>query len=315
MTILVTGASGFLGGALARALLAEGKTVRVFARKEMPELAALGAEVHRGDLADRGGRGRRRSREPNSCTTWAPRPACWGPFAEYHASNVLGTGNVLASMKRHGVRRLVYTSSPSVVHAGSDIRGADESLPYATHFETAYPETKAKAERLVLAMNSPELLHRGAPAAPDLGPRRQSTRAAARRSRAGRSPHVPGRRERAHRLHLHRHRRRGPPARGGSPRARGGLRGPRVFHLPGRAHADHGAGERPHRRRRGPAARDQDRARVARRSRRRRHGDPLACRGRQERAAADALRRARRWPRTTTSISPPPAATSPSAPA
>ncbi len=157
MTILVTGASGFLGGALARALLAEGKAVRVFARKEMPELAALGAEVLRGDLAD--------AEAVDAAVAGTElvhhvgaKAGVWGPFAEYHASNVLGTGNVLASMKRHGVGRLVYTSSPSVVHAGSDIRGADESLPYATHFETAYPETKAKAERLVLAMNSPELL-------------------------------------------------------------------------------------------------------------------------------------------------------------
>jgi nucleoside-diphosphate-sugar epimerase len=43
------------------------------------------------------------------------------------------------------------------VHTGGDIEGANESLPYATHFESSYPETKAEAERLVLAANGPDL--------------------------------------------------------------------------------------------------------------------------------------------------------------
>jgi nucleoside-diphosphate-sugar epimerase len=49
------------------------------------------------------------------------------------------------------VPRLVYTSTPSVVHAGGDICGLDESTPIATHFACAYPETKALAEAMVLA--------------------------------------------------------------------------------------------------------------------------------------------------------------------
>ncbi len=40
---------------------------------------------------------------------------------------------------------------------GGDIEGIDESVPLATHFETAYPATKAEAERLVLAANGPQL--------------------------------------------------------------------------------------------------------------------------------------------------------------
>ena len=51
----------------------------------------------------------------------------------------------------------MYTSTPSVVHAGADIAGADESLPYPTHFETHYPETKARAEQMVLDANSEDL--------------------------------------------------------------------------------------------------------------------------------------------------------------
>ena len=44
-----------------------------------------------------------------------------------------------------------------MVHAGADIAGADESLPYPTHFETHYPETKALAEQMVLGANSEHL--------------------------------------------------------------------------------------------------------------------------------------------------------------
>jgi nucleoside-diphosphate-sugar epimerase len=48
----------------------------------------------------------------------------------------------------------VYTSTPSVVHAGGDLEGVDESVPYATHFKAHYPRTKALAEQRVLAANA-----------------------------------------------------------------------------------------------------------------------------------------------------------------
>jgi nucleoside-diphosphate-sugar epimerase len=44
-----------------------------------------------------------------------------------------------------------------VVFDGKDVEGGDESLPYPAHYEACYPQTKAQAERLVLAANSPSL--------------------------------------------------------------------------------------------------------------------------------------------------------------
>ncbi len=55
------------------------------------------------------------------------------------------------------MKRLVYTSSPSVVFNGRDMENVDESVPYPEHHEAAYPATKATAERAVLAANSPDL--------------------------------------------------------------------------------------------------------------------------------------------------------------
>jgi nucleoside-diphosphate-sugar epimerase len=55
------------------------------------------------------------------------------------------------------VRRLVYTSSPSVVFNGRDMEGVDESVPYPRHHDAAYPATKARAEQLVRAASDDQL--------------------------------------------------------------------------------------------------------------------------------------------------------------
>ncbi len=81
----------------------------------------------------------------------------WGPFDPFYRTNVVGTKNVLSAMRRQGIPKLVFTSSPSVVHSGGDLEGANESVPYPKHFDAAYPETKAMAEKAVLAANGPEL--------------------------------------------------------------------------------------------------------------------------------------------------------------
>ena len=56
-----------------------------------------------------------------------------------------------------GIGKLVYTSSPSVVFNGRDESGIDESVPYPARYLAVYPQTKAIAERLVIAANGSEL--------------------------------------------------------------------------------------------------------------------------------------------------------------
>ena len=51
---------------------------------------------------------------------------------------MLGTRHVLEACRKHGVRQLIYTSSPSVVFDGKDMEGVDESAPYSQHFDTHY---------------------------------------------------------------------------------------------------------------------------------------------------------------------------------
>ncbi len=153
---LVTGGGGFLGGAIVRQLLGQGIAVRSFARGEYPELAALGVEVVRGDLADE----ERVARACAGCDLVfhvAARPGVWGSHGEFFGPNVHGTKNVIAASHRHGISRLVYTSSPSVVFGGRDMEGVDESVPYPTRYHAHYPRTKAIAERMALKANSAKL--------------------------------------------------------------------------------------------------------------------------------------------------------------
>jgi nucleoside-diphosphate-sugar epimerase len=77
----------------------------------------------------------------------------WARRKEFWSVNVDGTRSVLEAVRAAGVRRLVYTSTPSVVGYAHDVDNGGPDLPYAAIHEGAYPESKAEAERLVLAAN------------------------------------------------------------------------------------------------------------------------------------------------------------------
>jgi len=153
---LVTGGGGFLGQAIVRALRKRGDSVRSFSRRSYDALHALGVEQLRGDIADPAAV----KAAVQDCETVfhvAARPGIWGNYDDYHLPNVVGTQNVIAACRGHSVRRLVYTSSPSVVFDGRDMQGVNESAPYPQHFEAHYPMTKALAEQLVRTANDAQL--------------------------------------------------------------------------------------------------------------------------------------------------------------
>jgi nucleoside-diphosphate-sugar epimerase len=145
---LVTGGGGFLGIHLVRALRARGDAVSVLARGEYPTLTAMGASTFQGDIRDAGAVARATA-GVDVVFHVAAKAGGWGNALEFESINVGGTENVVAACRASRVPALVYTSSPSVVHADRDIEGEDESLPYATHFTAHYPRTKALAEQLV----------------------------------------------------------------------------------------------------------------------------------------------------------------------
>ena len=152
MHALVTGAGGFLGLYTVEQLVARGDRVRAYCRGDYPELRRLGVEIVQGDIRDR-------EQTTAACvgvdTVFhvAGVAGIWGPWDHFYGINTLGTENVLEGCRRHGVGRLVYTSSPSVTFDGRDQRGIDESAPYARRWLCHYPHSKALAEQQVLAAN------------------------------------------------------------------------------------------------------------------------------------------------------------------
>lgn len=156
MKALVTGGGGFLGGAIVRLLRGRQYEVRSLTRSAYPWLDELGVEQSLGDLADLDAV----EQAVAGCDIVfhvAAKAGVWGRYSDFHGTNVTGTENIIAACRKHGVRKLVYTSTPSVVHGGGDIEGGNESLPYPRHFEAHYQKTKAIAEQAVLAANGPDL--------------------------------------------------------------------------------------------------------------------------------------------------------------
>ena len=156
MRCLVTGAGGFLGRYVCEQLLARGDAVRGFARGDYPELAEIGVETVRGDLADRDAVVA--ACEGIECVFHVGgKVGVWGRWFDYFQANVHGTLNVLSACEQQGVRRLVFTSSPSVTFDAArwdcDQRGVDASAPYPSRWLAHYPHSKALAEEMVLTQD------------------------------------------------------------------------------------------------------------------------------------------------------------------
>ncbi len=154
--VLITGGGGFLGGAIARRLVERGEQVSSYSRHPHLPLQQMGVEQIQGDLNDADAV-LQACRGKDVVYHTAAKAGVWGRFEDFFQTNVIGTRNVITGCRAAGVRRLVYTSSPSVIFDGTDMEGVDESVPYPHRFETAYPRTKAMAEKEVVAAAGEEL--------------------------------------------------------------------------------------------------------------------------------------------------------------
>ena len=158
MKILVTGGGGFLGQALCRGLVERGHQVISFNRGHYPVLAQLGVGQVQGDLSD-GHALTHAADGVGAIFHNAAKAGAWGSYQSYHSANVIGTRNVLDACRRHGIAKLVYTSTPSVTHrATHPVQGGTaDNVPYGENFQAHYATTKAIAEKAVLAANDSSL--------------------------------------------------------------------------------------------------------------------------------------------------------------
>ena len=154
--VLVTGGGGFLGQAIVSRLVARGDHVRSLARNFYPDLATMGIDQLQGDISD-SETVARACRDRTIVYHVAAKPPPWGRYEDYYQTNVGGTQNIIDACLDHKLSRLIHTSTPSVVHNGRDIEGADESMPYPQKFGTHYAKTKAIAEQLVVKASRNEL--------------------------------------------------------------------------------------------------------------------------------------------------------------
>ncbi len=152
MRILVTGATGFVGSAVARRLLARGHRVRALVRasSDLGNLEGLDMERVRGDLTD----------PPSLQAALAGCDALFHVAADYrlwtpdpkllYAANVEGTRHLMEAALAQGVERIVYTSSVATLGLHADGTPADEDTPVSIHDMIGhYKRSKYLAERVV----------------------------------------------------------------------------------------------------------------------------------------------------------------------
>jgi dihydroflavonol-4-reductase len=161
--ILVTGVSGFVGSAVARALIAQGETVRALVRATSPRrnLDGLVCELVVGDMTDPAAMNlamkgvRRLYHVAADYRLWARDPT------EILRANLEGARTVMDAALAQGVERIVYTSSVATLRAGDAATSVDETAPLGEGEAIGvYKQSKVLAERLVERM----VAERGLPA-------------------------------------------------------------------------------------------------------------------------------------------------------
>ena len=156
---LVTGVSGFVGSAVARALLAEGFSVRALVRSTSSRvnLDGLAIEVAEGDMRDEDSMVHALEGVDHlfhvaaDYRLWAKDPE------DIVRANVEGTRAVMTAALRRGIGRIVYTSSVATLALDATGRPVDETAPQdPARAIGAYKRSKTMAERLVERMVADE---------------------------------------------------------------------------------------------------------------------------------------------------------------
>ena len=152
MRVLVTGASGLLGGRTALALAERGDQVTVLQRRP----AGLGLPEVLADVADAAAV-RQALAGQDAVVHLAAKVNITGPWSAYERANVVGTRSVVDACLSTGVQRLVQVSSPSVAHAGASLVGVPAGPADPARARGSYARSKAVAEQIALAADGDQL--------------------------------------------------------------------------------------------------------------------------------------------------------------
>lgn len=154
MKIFITGASGFVGGHATKRLVAAGHEVLAMARsdKSAARVRALGAEPVRCDLTTVEAGHLGGVDVVLHCAAYAEE---YGTRAQFEEANVVGTQRMLDAAKEAGVARFIHIGTEAALFDGRPLHEIDETQPYPARQRFLYSETKAEAERRVLAAHRP----------------------------------------------------------------------------------------------------------------------------------------------------------------
>lgn len=148
MTVLVTGATGFVGGHVTDVLQSLGERPRAFVHPQdnAERLERAGIEIYRGDIADCAAL-QRAANGVDRILHCAARIGPWGPSAEYERTNVRALETLVRAAAAAGVKRVVHVSSVTV--HGNDLRGSgDETAPLREE-PNPYSRSKVAGERVL----------------------------------------------------------------------------------------------------------------------------------------------------------------------
>ncbi len=151
-TVLVSGATGFVGGAFVRRLAANGVSVLATGRNQV-KAGTLQAEtqvqVQVGDLTDKDFVEQLVS-QVDYVVHSAAKSDVWGPFPEFHAANVIATQTLVAACQSADIKRLVHISTPSLYFCLDSRQDVRENDPLPDRFPNYYVQTKRQAESIVI---------------------------------------------------------------------------------------------------------------------------------------------------------------------
>ncbi|MFC3927670.1 NAD-dependent epimerase/dehydratase family protein [Streptococcus caprae] len=164
MKVLITGATGFLGGYLVKECLALGYEVIAVGRNQA---IGQGLEVSYeklvfvvADLADKASLAAAFAHQPDKVIHAGALSTVWGPWKDFYEANVLGTQHVIDWCQETGVERLVFVSSPSIYASNENQELVTEEQAPVDNRLNNYIASKIEAEKRVIASLVPYVIIR-----------------------------------------------------------------------------------------------------------------------------------------------------------